>query len=398
MEKQFSLRKNDAMKTVFPFIAAALLAPACPLLEPALKFDDTHHPGDTLSSVIRRDTVFLVSAVSFPESYDWQRDTAFGAVSCTVELYENDKCVLSLPAGPSKRISPAPDRHHIIDGALYSDFCDRSGTVIKCNGVTAAEWEEQEIIIGLLPLDGTLYTLGRPVSGDGFSFRRNGIPVLESDTGVPFGGFGMDTYGSNGALYRDKGQICFSFHEGNSAYLVRNGTKETIETDPDARYLDAKVFDGIPAVLLKHYGFADLLYDGYYTDYAFGGSVDWLEAGIFMHGREPMITGRVALGPPGKSTFGVLKDGDYTNLGQDTGHIYFENGDWYPLKTEGRLRDEYYFFNRDCAVRIGGRFVVALTPHDGGSPVLLDGSDTLEYKLHGYLSGVAAEIREHHAD
>lgn len=386
------------MKSVSLLIAAAVAATACSLLEPELKLEDPRDIPDSTAGSFRRDTVFLVSAVSFPQNYDWQRDTAFGAVSCTVELYENATRVLSLPAGPSKRISPAPDRHHIIDGALYSDFCDRSGTVVKRNGVTVCEWEEPEIIVGLMPVESGLYTLGRSTSGDGFCYRRNGRQVLKSDTGVPLGGFGMDTYGQTGGLYLDKGRICFSFKEDDNACIVRDGIMETIVTDPDAQYLDAKVFNGIPAVLLKHYGFADLLYDGYYTDLAFGGSLDWLEAGIFVQKNIPTIAGLIATGTAGKSTYGVMMDGDYTDLGPETGHIYFENGDWRPLKTEGSLKNKYYFFNRDCAARIGGRFVIALTPKDGGNPILVDGSDTLEYELHGYLSGVAATIRESHAD
>ena len=386
------------MKTAFPFIVAALLAAACSFLEPELKFDDTREPEDSLTRNVRRDTVFLISAVSFPQNYDWQRDTAFGAVSCTVELYENDKCVLSLPAGPKNRISPAPDRNHIIDNALYSDYYDRSGTVIKRNGVTVCEWDEQEILVGLLPVDGTVYSLGRSVSGDGFCYRRDGRPVLKSDAGVPLGGFSMDTYGPTGALYLDNGRICFGFRENDSAGIVRDGIRETIVTDPDAQFLDAKMLNGTPAVLLKHYGFADLFFDGYYTDFAFGGSVDWLEAGIFMHKREPMIAGRIATEGIGKSTFGVFKDGDYTNLGPETGHIYFENDSWLPLKSEGSLKSRYFFFNRDCATCIGGHFVLAMTPRDGGNPFLLNGSDTLRYKLHGYLSGLAVDIRESYVD
>ncbi len=386
------------MKTALLFLPAALAVTCCTLLEPPLSLGEPRIPENgadsSRSGSLKRDTVYMVSAVSFPDSYDWQRDTAFGAVTCNLELYEGATRVLSLPAGPSKRISAAPDRHHIIDGKLYSDYCDRSGTTVKCNGETIGEWEEQEIITGILPLDGTVYTLGRSSSGSGFSYRRDGRIIIQSETAVPLGGFGMDTYGPTGALYLDKGRICFSYRDGDGAYLVKDGDTMQLAQETDAVYFDAKSLDGIPSVLFKQDVFTVLLYDGYYVNVDFGGTLDWLDGTIFMHRGEPAITGRVGTGAPGASTLGVGLDGDYTNLGSDTGYVYFEEDTWYPLKVPA----DNFFFKRDCAARISGDFAMALTPKDGSFPFLTVAGDTLEYKLHGFLSGLAVDIREHDAD
>lgn len=391
------MRKNDAMKTVFLLLSVALVAVAgCTFLDPPLPLEE---PGDKSGGgsgpdSTRRDTVYLVSAISFPDSYDWQRDTAFGAVNCTLELYEGANRVLSLPAGPSRRISAAPDRHHIIDRRLYSDYCDRSGTTLKCNGKVVAEWEEQEIVTGILPMDGRVYTLGRSASGSGYSFRRDGRVILQSATAVPLGGFGMDTYGPTGALYMDKGSVCFSCRDGDGVYLVKDGVAVQAASEPGALFLDAKALEGKYAVLYKQDGFTVLMYDGYYVNIDCGGTIDWLDGGIFMHGGEPAVTGRVGTGAPEASTLGVGLDGDYTDLGADAVSVFFENGGWRAL----RVPSGCYFLKRDCAALVDGGFALALTPKDGGSPFLEAPGFTHEYKLHGFLSGVAVDIREYDAD
>ncbi|MBP5721231.1 MAG: hypothetical protein J6W82_09260 [Bacteroidales bacterium] len=385
------------MKTAFLFVpAVALATTCCSLLDPPLPLSDPRnsaHASDS-SRAIRRDTVFMVSAVSFPDNYDWQRDTAFGAVSCTLELYEGGKRVLSLPAGPSKRISAAPDRHHIIGGKLYSDYCDRSGTTVKCNGTTIGEWDDPEIIIGILPLEGTVYTLGRSNTGSGFSFRRNGNIILQSAGGVPLGGFGMDTYGPTGALYQDKGSICFTYRYGDAAYLVSDGVQTQLASEPGALFLDAKRLGGIPSVLFKYDGFTILLYDGYYVNIDFGGTFNWIEGGIFMHGGDPAVAGRVDSGGPGAGNLGVGLDGDYTSFGPDAEYVFIDGDSWHPLKKPSGC----YLFNRNCASFIDGEFALALTPTDGSDPYLEVAGDTITYKLHGFLSGMAIDIRESYAD
>ena len=42
------------------------------------------------------DIVLFYSAVRFPDGYDWQRDSAFGAVACTLRLYRGVKPVVEM--------------------------------------------------------------------------------------------------------------------------------------------------------------------------------------------------------------------------------------------------------------------------------------------------------------
>ena len=62
----------------------------------------------------RKDTTFYVSAITFPASYDWQRDTAYGNVACTLKVFKGAVPVLTLPAGPSSGISASPHRNHLL--------------------------------------------------------------------------------------------------------------------------------------------------------------------------------------------------------------------------------------------------------------------------------------------
>ena len=49
----------------------------------------------------RLDTAVFMTAVSFPEDYDWRRDTSLGNVRGSIELYRNGEKILSGPA-PSR--------------------------------------------------------------------------------------------------------------------------------------------------------------------------------------------------------------------------------------------------------------------------------------------------------
>ena len=62
------------------------------------------------------DTLVYVSAVEFPEDYDWQRDTAYGTVPCRVSLFLEGERILSVPAGPGTFVGADPDRMRIREG------------------------------------------------------------------------------------------------------------------------------------------------------------------------------------------------------------------------------------------------------------------------------------------
>ena len=63
----------------------------------------------------RLDTAIFMTAVSFPEDYDWRRDTSLGNVRGSIELYRNGEKILSVPAGSGSRVSLDPDLHHLVD-------------------------------------------------------------------------------------------------------------------------------------------------------------------------------------------------------------------------------------------------------------------------------------------
>ena len=173
-----------------------------------------------------RDTSVYVSAVIVPDEYDWHRDTACGAASCSLVLIKDGVPCLSIPTGAAAEVSTDPDTHHLLEGHLYTEL------LVDSTGV---------------------YTLGRNRDSDGFCFRRNGESLLRQDTGLVFGDFSRSSYGRTGALYRDGGAVCFCFRNSSSCYVVRDGIPSPVSLDFSAsRVVDMHFYDS------EAYAMADL--------------------------------------------------------------------------------------------------------------------------------------------
>lgn len=104
------------------------------------------------------DTTLYFCAVRFDESYDWQRDTAYGSESFELLLYRDFEPVLSVSSAGSGCVSADFDTHHIIGGHLYTEKSDLSSTVIGRDGVEIIRFEGREFLKGLLPDGEDIYT------------------------------------------------------------------------------------------------------------------------------------------------------------------------------------------------------------------------------------------------
>ena len=203
-----------------------------------------------------KDTVLYMTAVEFPEGYDWRRDTSFGEVQGRLVLFRDSVRVLEVPAGPGSTASLDPDLHHFVDGHIYTESCTADGTVIGRDGETLFSYPGRELLCGLLVEGKDVYTLGRSRSGAGFSLRRNGEELFSR----PDGGIAAQ-YSSNpgylsGALYRDRGHMYFSYwrplEEGSEIklwYVVEDGAESRVEV-PDGRMYDIRIRDGTPVISL----------------------------------------------------------------------------------------------------------------------------------------------------
>lgn len=398
--------KTSSLSLLILLASCSLIDPELPLGRPRAferYVPGTHIQGQEAHQVQDKDdTLFYVSAVSFPSSYDWRRDTAFGATACTLKLYRGKERLLSVVAGPSNRISSAPDRHHIINGSLYTDYADYKGTSVKCNGKEIANWKEAEILQGLLLKDGTLHTLGRGLSSKSFTYRRNGSPVLKIDGGELFGGFQTDTYGPTGAIYEDGGSLCFAYktvqNGMKAAYLVKDGEPELLMSKPGAEYIDIKQMDGGTALYYKENKKAIYTYNGTGINLNPNGNRVWDSGEVLMFKGLPSVVGGFHYMNDGSTGFGIGAHYTIMHLRGGSDYCYFDLAKG-TVQSFDRTRagwEKYYFLNHNCASLLGNDLAAVLTPRNGpGNPFLAFRGDTTYYKLHGFLSGLAVEINTH---
>lgn len=240
------------MKCLIPAAAAALLFSAChsfgldhPFGRPRREVEGTLPAGGRAGPDAR--TLWL-TGVEFPESYDWERDTAYGTVSCRLVLFNGGERVLTLPAGPGTEISPDPDMHRVIGGHLFTDGSTDTETVVREDGAERFRFPGRETVRGMLVRDGHIHTLGERRDGSGFAYRVDGVEVFSRDAGYLLPG-GTGAPQQDGPLYVDGGKVCFSYAEPGlppSVFLVRAGKAEAVETDPDAaEVLDQRLLDGV---------------------------------------------------------------------------------------------------------------------------------------------------------
>lgn len=183
-------------------------------------------------------TVVYVTAVEYPDGYDWRTDREKGSVKCSLVVYADDVPMMKVAAGDEYEVSADPDMHRMVDGHLYTDYSTELETVIKKDGKEVVRYEGREMICGLLVDGDDIYTLGHPRHGDGFTYRRNGRILLERTAGRSFPD-----------LYTDGGSMCFAFMEPIESqtdtieryYHVRDGDVTQVAVREDVR----KVWDVI---------------------------------------------------------------------------------------------------------------------------------------------------------
>lgn len=342
------------------------------------------------------DTTVWLSAVRFPKDYDWQRDTAYGTAAFELILYRNFAPVLVLPSGPDACFVADPDRHHILSGRLYTERIAGSSTRVGRDGEELFRFEGREFLVGLLEDGNDLYTLSRSVSGQGFSFRKNGEILLKRADGVPFGSLDDPSYAPTGALYCDGGQTVFCFHAGNayngSHYLVRDGQETRLDDIlPTTRVLDLKYRDGHTYVLYpsllkslldegriwpENEGYA---VTGFLSDGGGGWYSGWIPATEWSSPRR-LCQEYAQLYHSPEATFAVSTDRE--------GVVR-----WYGPSGEDRSQGPCLFPGPGCAAAAGGTLVLALTPREPrGLPQIRRGGRVTELDLHGYVSGVAVKI------
>jgi len=197
-----------------------------------------------------------VTAIDFDKGYDWRRDTTFGLSSGYVKLFKDSTLVLSIPAGPGEEVSLDADKHHFVDGHLYTEYCSMTETVIKRDGRELLRYDGAETLKGILVRDDDIYTLGQGIGGyRGLTLRKNGEILISKEKGTVWGSFSDPFYGESGALYEDLGVMYFSFYTSykddsplaqRRFYLVKNQTISEVWFDETVKVLyDMRMVGGV---------------------------------------------------------------------------------------------------------------------------------------------------------
>jgi len=268
---------------LLPALLVTFLCLSCTRMEPDIhrRRLDTfpHHAGQARGAVPARDSLtpggpvtipsegLFVTAVAYPDGYDWRRDTAWGQVRCHLLLLRLREeaaggdgapltgrtapfdTLLCLEAGAGRAVSPDPDRHQFAGGHLHTQCHTEIGTVYRQDGQTVFLSPEREYVRGILPLEGDLYVLSQRLDRGGFVLRRNWKPVFEHDGGRLHGSLGEPGFGRGGALFADGDDVCFLYEDspGTGGWiLVRNAVQERISLpDGITRLDDVRCFDGM---------------------------------------------------------------------------------------------------------------------------------------------------------
>ena len=177
------------------------------------------------------EAVCYVTGIDYPSGWDWT-DTAKDAEAArrSLVVLADGVPMLKLPIGEGHEVSADPDMHRVIDGHLYTIFCDETHTSIRKDGKAFLKYEGVENIRGIVVDEENFYTLGVLRNGGGFTYRKNGTLVLERRAGNVFE-----------RLHIDSGRVCFAFcqsvttSEGSSEryYMVRDGRQSVMEFDED---------------------------------------------------------------------------------------------------------------------------------------------------------------------
>ena len=177
------------MKKIMPGVMFCFTTAACALVEVGHVQKDEQNGvwnGPSAPPAPSAQSISYVSAFDYPDGYDWWADPERGAVKCSLVVFREHVPILKVPVGYDYHVSPDPDMHRIIDGHLYTDFSSETETIIKKDGKPLFSYSKPEMICDFRVLGDDVHTLGHSRSGQGFSYRVNGEPVLERDAGYTF--------------------------------------------------------------------------------------------------------------------------------------------------------------------------------------------------------------------
>lgn len=360
----------------------------------------SYDPG----SGFRKDTALYVSALEFPDGYDWRKDTAYLRSGVSIILFRNGERVMTLPAGTAEGIGTGADMHHIIQGHLVTEYCGSNGTTVKMDGKEVFRSTQQEMLRGLLMDGDKLISLSQRRNGNGFVYRHGGSVILDRSNGELIGNLGDDIHFSSGALYLDKGCICFAYRSSDNAILVEDGVEKTVPCRGDI--LDLRRIGG-STCLLESEG-SQLLFTVGDRSRDLGSSYITARRGchISVAGSEPVAlcqfdsrygTASSEIHQIDKALRKLMGIHAIVPCDGGFGYISHDPAQWISItgidSGTTRYEEPYLWMGIRACCSIGSRIVVAATPYmAGGVPEIIKDGKKERLELNGFVTGVSSVI------
>lgn len=358
-------------------------------------------PGQDPASGTGKDYCF--TAVSFPEGYDWRRDSSYGAVAASVRLYRNGICALEVPAG---ELSCADaDMHHFIGGHLYTQSRSSGHTVLARDGVEILRMAGEEILEGLIPGGDKDYTLWQNKSGRGIILRLGADTVLFRSRGTIVGSLREHSYLGGGALLDLYGKPAFYYRQDGECYIAGEGIQSLISF-PQGILLDIRLVNGESCIFFQdEYGqSAKMRFEGYLRDYTRSGYRYAKSGRIYVTGKTAVCIGAVKPVSGGQESTCVNFGPSEWEVIPAAGAIplslsnprqymgYTQEGSIYLYSRQSGMQyiqGKYYSFALSDGIVCGGSAILALNPMENGrKPALWIDGEITEVDINGFISGV----------
>ena len=353
-----------------------------------------------------------VSGLRFPDGAAWRDGDCSGA---RLVLWKDGKEMLNFPAGHY----PEPDRHHIRGGHLWWDDSDGNTTFVYRDGEEMLRYPGDEILRGLLVVDGHIHTLGQRAGNGGFSYRVDGEEVFSHPSAQVLGSFD-DREWEGGALMLDGDEVCYCYtlpvrlgNEVSAEFFVMRGGQlfrkfpaGTAEKIFDIRVLDGSIYrsqlsglgsasltlfkddigqstglrDGVTLHLCRLVpSQAGMLIKGYSTRSGKKGYSYWLRNG---NGAVQEWDSQLALA-------------DLYPNNPDRVAVYLKEGRvqeiWDGQKNVMPLPGRYVLYTSACTALVDGCLYAALSDASGNTHLVLQDGQYRSYSFNGCLTGIRIE-------
>ncbi len=365
-------------------------------------------PGANAGAGNQDRTVVYVTAMDYPEGYDWRADREKGAVKCSLVVYADGIPMMKIPVGDSYEVSSDPDMHRMVNGHLYSDYAADSETIIKKDGKEIMRYPAREMICALTEKDGDVYTLGHSRGGSGFSYRKNGEAIIERAEGHSFGR--LSHYGDSLSfafcepVISQEKTIERYYHVVNGKITqtaVREDVKKVwdiISCDGEVTYLASVV--GISTPVLFRSGEMKALNmpesSKMLTCRIVHEAGTLYVEGLYMREGKPLTSGlwnedgQVHIFADGMTVSSICMDGDglcCTLNGSSSPHngIIYRFGETYPMPPG------YTSLGTSPAVVVDGILHVALSSLTGAPPLIWKDGETGPLKINGFISSISTD-------